>query len=137
MATMKTLTIGGKTYEIADDQARKAVETVANQFITAGYKYVTGTPIKFTLTADGWNGTNYNLNTFGYVIGKYGVQIGIPDSYSAVNTEALIKAAITIRTAWNYTSGTEAGTYAILELVAITKPTQDIDIVLFGLEDSV
>ncbi|MEE1171638.1 MAG: hypothetical protein U0K87_04710 [Ruminococcus sp.] len=96
--------------------------------------YVVGEPVDFTLSADKWQGTNYELAIPNYEsIGN--VQIGIPSSSSAANTERLIAAALTVpRTASSTDSDTGVKTLSVI-INAVYPPTEDITIALFGIKE--
>ena len=95
--------------------------------------YVVGTPVKFTLSKDNWNGTRYTLYAYLYAVGSNGVQIGLPSKSSSPNAQAAVKAALTIHSTYNYSGSTTDQPYARLYIVAVEPPERDLEIVIFGL----
>lgn len=94
--------------------------------------YVSGTPVLFTIAATTWkDNSTVGINAKGYVIGDYGLQIGLPSETSVVNAQAVIKAALTICecSTTNSTTAPNASIY----IVAIEPPTIDVEIAIFGL----
>ena len=105
-----------------------------------GTVYVPGTPVSFSLS--GWDpdvqGTTYTLECVGYKIGAGGLQLGLPSDSSAVNTQAVVAAALTIVD----TEVTEpdiqdkrAGRTTVT-ISAVNAPERDLVIALFGLEEA-
>ena len=114
-----------------------AIDNICQQAIVpTSVVYAVGTPVEFTLSVDGWNGTTYELKAENYSIGSNDVQIGLPTESSTVNTQAVVAAALTIvhtlETAANTSNGTPA--YVTLTISAIETPIRDITIAIFGLE---
>lgn len=89
--------------------------------------YVVGTPRTCTLVASGWNGTRYTFIASGSV-GSNGLQIGLPSESTAGNTQEVVKSALTLT---NIESDTSSVTITVS---AVTAPTKDITIAIFGLE---
>lgn len=95
--------------------------------------YIVGSPVKFTLSKDAWNGTMYTLYAYLYAVGTNGVQIGLPSKTSGPNAQSVIESALTIHSTYTYTGSTTAQPYARLYIVAVEPPEKDLDIVIFGL----
>lgn len=105
-----------------------------------GTVYVPGTPIEYTLS--GWDpdaqGTTYTLECIGYKIGAGGLQLGLPSDSSAVNTQAVVAAALTIVD----TEVTEPDIQdkrvgrTTVTISAVNAPDRDLVIALFGLEEA-
>lgn len=100
------------------------------------------TPVFFTLEAGLWNGTTYTLNVSEY--GRVGeLVLGIPHTSSASNTERLIQSALTIARIEHETSSidtngdgeTDTFVYSntIITISAVTAPTQNVDVAIWGL----
>lgn len=102
-----------------------------------------GEAVCFTLSAGNWNGTTYQITVSEYGEIKEGLQIGIPPTSSAANAEKVIKAALTIPRFENETKKVdtdgdgENDTYVysqtIITISAVTAPTNDIEIAIWGL----
>ena len=84
--------------------------------------YVQGNPVEFVLLASAWNGTTYTLDITGYVI-ESALQLGLPAVSDYANTQAVVKAALTIPEA--------KGTSVIIS--AVNTPTIDVKVAIFGL----
>ena len=105
-----------------------------------GTVYVPGIPVTFALT--NWDpdiqGTTYELVCTGYKIGDGGLQIGLPSDSSAVNTQAVVAAALTIAN----TKVTEPDIQdkrvgrTTVTISAVNAPDRDLVIALFGLEEA-
>lgn len=127
----KTGTTDGMTIEEMTDNIHNIVG------ISSDISYVVlSTPVSFTLSADGWNGTSYSLKAENYQVGVNDVQIGLPSKTSTVNAQAVVKAALTIVKTSNTSANTSDSTpaYATLTISAVNAPTKDITIAIFGLE---
>lgn len=98
-----------------------------------GATYVVGDPVAFTLSKDDWNGSMYTLYAYLYAAGANGVQIGLPSGTSNPNAQAVVEAALTIHSTNNYAGSTTAQPYCRLYIVAVEPPTEDLEIVVFGL----
>ena len=103
-----------------------------------GTVYVPGTPVSFALT--GWDpdvqGTTYTLECVGYKIGAGGLQLGLPSDSSAVNTQAVVAAALTIVDT-DVTEPNQADKRpgkTTVTISAVNAPEQELVIALFGLE---
>lgn len=105
-----------------------------------GTSYVVGTPVSFTLT--GWDpdvqGTTYKLKAEGYKIGTGGVQLGLPSDSSTVNTQAVVAAALTIVNTQVVAPNKNTNTagYTIITISAVTAPSRDLTVAIFGLEEA-
>lgn len=95
--------------------------------------YVVGTPTTFTLEKNGWNGSMYTIYAYLCAAGENGVQIGLPSGTSNPNAQAVIKAALTLQSTYNYAGSTTAQPYCRLYIVAVEPPTEDLEIAVFGL----
>lgn len=99
--------------------------------------YVVGEPTEFTLTADGWNGTTYTIVTTDYgTVGE--LQIGIPPSSSMTNAETMKRCALTIPQIVNQMIDTNGDgvtdiNQATIYISAVTAPTEDIVVAIWGL----
>lgn len=102
--------------------------------------YVVGLPVALTLT--GWDpavqGTTYKLKAEGYKIGAGGVQLGLPSDSSTVNTQAMVAAALTIVNTAVYAPNKDTNTagYTIITISAVTAPSRDLTVAIFGLEEA-
>ena len=103
-----------------------------------GTVYVPGTPVSFALS--GWDpdvqGTTYTLECVGYKIGAGGLQLGLPSDSSAVNTQAVVAAALTIANT-EVTEPDQADKRpgkTTVTISAVNAPEQELVIALFGLE---
>lgn len=105
-----------------------------------GTSYVVGLPVALTLT--GWDpdaqGTTYKLKAEGYKIGAGGVQLGLPSDSSTVNTQAVVAAALTIVNTAVYAPNKNTNTagYTIMTISAVTAPSRDLTVAIFGLEEA-
>lgn len=105
-----------------------------------GTSYVVGLPVALTLT--GWDpdaqGTTYKLKAEGYKIGAGGVQLGLPSDSSTVNTQAVVAAALTIVNTAVYAPNKDTNTagYTIITISAVTAPSRDLTVAIFGLEEA-
>ena len=105
-----------------------------------GTSYVVGLPVALTLT--GWDpdaqGTTYKLKAEGYKIGAGGVQLGLPSDSSTVNTQAVVAAALTIVKTAVYAPNKNTNTagYTIITISAVTAPSRDLTVAIFGLEEA-
>lgn len=105
-----------------------------------GTSYVVGLPVALTLT--GWDpdaqGTTYKLKAEGYKIGAGGVQLGLPSDSSTVNTQAVVAAALTIVNTAVYAPNKNTNTagYTIITISAVTAPSRDLTVAIFGLEEA-
>lgn len=105
-----------------------------------GTSYVVGLPVALTLT--GWDpdaqGTTYKLKAEGYKIGAGGVQLGLPSDSSTVNTQAVVAAALTIVNTAVYAPNKDTNTagYTIMTVSAVTAPSRDLTVAIFGLEEA-
>lgn len=90
--------------------------------------YVIGPYSPFTLSANSWDRGTYTLtiNKSLYNVGE-AVQIGIPTDSTATNTNNIIKAGLST----SLSSGTTSATVTIQ---ALSTPTVDLNIILFGIE---
>lgn len=99
--------------------------------------YVVGEPTEFTLTADGWNGTTYTIVTTEYgTVGE--LQIGIPPASSMTNAETMRRCALTIPQIVNQMIDTNGDrvtdiNQATIYISAVTAPTEDIVVAIWGL----
>ncbi len=97
----------------------------AIQEVTMPIWYVTRKPVSITIPKGNWNGTSCVLTIpDGYRMVDEHVQVGIPSQSSEANTEQLLKSAIV---------AVDNG--ASIMLSAITVPTTDVTIAVFGLEE--
>ena len=105
-----------------------------------GTSYVVGLPVALTLT--GWDpdaqGTTYKLKAEGYKIGAGGVQLGLPSDSSTVNTQAVVAAALTIVNTQVVAPNKNTNTagYTIITISAVTAPSRDLTVAIFGLEEA-
>lgn len=88
--------------------------------------YVISEPVEFTLLADKWSGTTYILSITDYSVAEW-VQIGLPAVSTAPNTQAVIKAALTIP---QVVAGETSGT---IYISSVQRPSEDLKIAIFGL----
>ena len=105
-----------------------------------GTSYVVGLPVALTLT--GWDpdaqGTTYKLKAEGYKIGAGGIQLGLPSDSSTVNTQAVVAAALTIVNTQVVAPNKNTNTagYTIITISAVTAPSRDLTVAIFGLEEA-
>lgn len=99
--------------------------------------YVVGTPVEFVLSKDSWDGTNYTLKAVGYKIGDNEVQLGLPADDDTTNTQRVVQAALTIPNAviTNPDTSNNIAGYTTLTISAVNRPSEDILIAVFGLEE--
>ena len=104
--------------------------------------YVVSSPIDFVLSAGEWNGTVYTLTVTEY--GEVGeLQLGIPTSSSIVNAQLLEQCALTIAQIENSyqntdtdgdgTNDTRVYSSTNITISAVTAPTKDVTIAIWGL----
>jgi len=94
--------------------------------------YVVADSTAFTLSSSSWVADRYTLtiNTSNYNIDTTKAQIGLPTDSSAANTTNVLNAGITL-------ISVETGTSANLRVYtfeAVEPPTQNVTILLFGVE---
>lgn len=105
-------------------QVEKYAEEISA--LTGGIVYIEPIPYTFTLYADQWSGTSYELAMPGYET-AYNCLIDIPGDSGVTNTEAIIACGLTA-----------PRTYALdnvpyVTISAVNVPTQDINIAVYGL----
>lgn len=116
----------GKSERIAVTSLADEIENIS----TGGY--VIAAPIEVTLDVNKWNGTTYTLTMTGYTP-IYELQIGLPEVSSSTNTAEVVKSALTIPQTSASTDSSTGVTTVTIVISAITAPTIDIDVALFGL----
>lgn len=112
---------------------------IANELNTTAY--VIGEPIDVTIPADSWDGTTAKVKVIGYLPVSSSsklVTIGLPLNDSTVNTQRVIAATLTMPYVYYTDADTDdnVAAYTTLYLSAITAPTKDVTIGVFGLEEA-
>lgn len=116
----------GTSEKIAVTKLADEIESI----FTGGY--VIAEPIEATLDVSKWNGTTYTLTMTGYTP-IYELQIGLPEVSSSTNTAEVVKSALTIPQTSSSTNSETGVTTVTIVVSAITAPTIDINVALFGL----
>ena len=99
--------------------------------------YVVGAPAEQSLTWDAVSeGTTKMLLLYGYKLGSYGIQIGLPNKSSDVNTQEVIQSALTIADIYTFSATKDMPERVKLYLSAIKAPTRTIKVAFFGLEEA-
>lgn len=94
--------------------------------LTGGIVYIEPVPYSFTLYADQWDGTSYELAMPGYKT-VYNCLIDIPGDSGIINTETIIASGLTAPRTYTLDNT------PYVTISAVNVPTQDINIAVYGL----
>lgn len=130
--------IMAKGVTIQDDTPFRNYADLISTISGDGIQYVISEPVDIALDASSWNGHSYHLYLSGYNYNiESGIQVGLPTSSSAVNTQAVIKAAISIQYYSQYAPSESSAGSVSIDFSVVNVPTEDITIAIYGLVPTV